>query len=81
MSRTIDTYTRIYKLRVTGDNNRTVEVSFPRDVVEREAKKRGMTVDEFIQKFRVVAHYDNFEGVFYTFQPVSSSTEIPEVAK
>ena len=77
----VDTYTKTYKLRTAGDDGRTIEVSFPRAVVEREARKRGMTVEEFISKFRVVAHYDAFEGVLYTFEPISTLAELPDFDK
>jgi len=79
--RTTDTYTRIYKLRTAGDAGRTIEVSMPRDVIEREARKRGITVGEFIQRFRAIAHFNDFDGVFYVFEPASTLVELPDLGE
>ena len=49
-----------------------IEVTFPYEVVEKEARSRGLTTDEFLGCFQAVAEYDNFEGVLYRF------VEIPE---
>lgn len=76
-----DTYTKVYKLRTAGDDGRTIEVSMPREVVVKEARKRGMTLEEFIQRYRAIAHYNAFDGVFYGFEPVSSLTELPDFSR
>jgi len=76
-----DTYTKVYKMRPAAEGLRTIEVSLPKEVIEREARKRGMTLDEFIEKFRAIAHYNAFDGVFYTFEPVSNLTELPSIIK
>jgi len=62
------TYKRRYKMRVQGENGLNTVVSIPRPVIEREAEMHGMTPEEFIKRFRAVAHYDSFEGVHYTFE-------------
>jgi len=65
-----DTYKRRYKMRTLGQNGLNTVVSIPRVVIEREAAKKGLSVEEFIEHFRAVAHYNNFDGVFYRFEEV-----------
>jgi hypothetical protein len=40
----------------------------PYEVVERQATLAGLTVEQFIETHIVVAEYDNFDGVRYTFK-------------
>jgi hypothetical protein len=49
---------------------KSIEVTFPYDVVEKEARSKGLTVDEFLSHFQAVCEYDNFEGVVYKLQPI-----------
>jgi len=65
-----DTYKRRYKMRTLGQDGLNTVVSIPRVVIEREAQKQGLSVEEFIEHFRAVAHYNNFDGVFYIFEEV-----------
>jgi hypothetical protein len=58
-----------YKLRMAIPGTKTVEVTFPYEVVEREARKHNLTVQEFLAQYIAVAQYDNFDGVFYSFEP------------
>jgi len=43
-----------------------LEVGFPYDYAEKEARQRGLTVDELIHRFSVIAEYNGFEGVLLT---------------
>lgn len=61
-------YRRLYKLRTAVPGRKTIEVTFPYEVVERQARLHGLTVPEFLQQFQAVAHFNNFEGVRYTFE-------------
>lgn len=71
MSNTIDAYQRKYKLRLAqGTRKNSFEVTFPYDVVDKEARKRGISIEEFITRFQAVAQYDGFEGVMYTFEEI-----------
>lgn len=63
-----DSYKRRYKMRALGQNGLNIVVSIPRVVIEREAEKRGLTVGGFLGQFKAVAQYDNFDGIFYTFE-------------
>ena len=70
-----DSYTRTYKLRTTGNKDGTFEVSVPRDVVLRQARKAGLTPEEFLNQYRAVAHFDAFDGLFYHFERVKEAIE------
>lgn len=65
-----DALRKPYRLRMAVPGAKSIEVTFPYEVVEREARKRGLTTKEFLQSFLAVAHYDNFDGVFYSFEPI-----------
>jgi hypothetical protein len=62
-------YRKEYKLRKLVKGRKYISTGVPYEVVEREAARRNMTVDDFIIQFIVVAEYDNFEGLRYTFKP------------
>lgn len=68
-----DTYKRRYKMRAVGADGLNIVVSIPRVVIEREAEKRNLSVDDFLQKFRAVAMYNNFDGVLYNFEEVKKT--------
>lgn len=63
-----DAYRKRYKMRALGPDGLNTVVSIPRVVIEREAEKHRLTVEEFRQQFRAVAQFDNFDGVHYTFE-------------
>lgn len=64
-----DTYQKVYKMRRVGDEGQNVVVSVPPEVIEREARRQGLTTKDFVEKFRVVAEFNGFEGVHYSFLP------------
>lgn len=68
---TDDTYTRAYKMRSLGEDGLNTVVSIPRVVIAKEARKRGMSIKEFLANFRAVAHFNGFEGVLYRFEPIA----------
>jgi len=59
---------KAYNLRPTGGKGATVETSIPREPLEREARQRGLSVGEFVERFEAVWHFDDFEGLFLTFR-------------
>lgn len=64
-------YRREYRIRLAqGDRVKSAEVTFPYEVVDREARRRGLTIAEFLEQFHVVAQFDGFDGVLYTFEPL-----------
>nr|QBN22580.1 hypothetical protein [uncultured archaeon] len=58
---------RKYKLRFTGENGSSIETTIPPGVIRREANKRGISVEEFKQKYRVVWYANNFDGLHLKF--------------
>lgn len=68
-------YQKIYKLRQATPSINTIGVTFPYGVVEREARKHGMSTPDFIACFRVIARYGDFDGVVYTFEAIPESLE------
>jgi len=71
-------YRRTYRLRCAVPNAKSIEVTFPYEVVEREATIHGMTVQEFIQQFEALAEYNSFEGVRYTFKRREDAPDAPK---
>ena len=76
-----DSYKRRYKMRAVGQEGLNIVVSIPRVVIEREAERRGLTVGEFLEQFKAVAQYDNFEGVRYTFEEVTEEKRLSQVKR
>lgn len=68
MAEIADSYKRRYKMRAVGQDGLNIVVSIPRVVIAREAEKRGLTLGEFLDQFKAVAQFDNFDGVVYTFE-------------
>jgi len=67
---TNDTYKKRYRMQTVGRDGATTIVAIPPQVIDREAERRHMTTEEFIKKHRAVAHFNNFDGIFYTFEEV-----------
>ena len=61
-------YRKPYKIRLVGKNLAGAEVTIPRIVIEREARKNELTIGEFLEQFVAVAHFNSIEGVLYTFE-------------
>jgi len=70
-----DTYKKRYKMRAVGTDGLNIVVSIPRMVIEREAERSDLTIEEFLKQFRAVAQFDNFDGVRYTFEEIKKGEE------
>ena len=66
--KTNPTYKKSYRLRSLGENGLNIVVSVPRPVIEREAERVGLSVDDFLGAYGVVAEYNGFPGLKYTFK-------------
>lgn len=64
------TYKKRYRMNMVGREGCTTTVAIPPQVIERKAEEFGLTPDEFIRRYHAVAHYNNFDGIFYTFEEV-----------
>ncbi len=68
-------YKRQYKMRIVVPGRKHIVVAIPYEVIQREAEKRGITLNEFIDNYVAEAEYDNFDGIRYTFkEPEKEST-------
>ena len=63
-----DTYRKRYRFVNAVEGRKSIKVTFPYEVIEREARSRGLSVDEFTERFQAVAQYNSFPGVYYTFE-------------
>jgi len=65
-------YRKTYRLRIAIPGRKSIAVTFPYEVVEREARGKGLTVGEFLDRFQAVCEYDSFEGVLYRFEQIEA---------
>ncbi len=68
-------YRRVYKMRAEGENGLSIRVSMPKDVIDKAARERGLSIADFIKQYRAVATYDSFDGIHYTFERVPDVKE------
>jgi len=65
-------YKKRYRMHIVDREGATTTVAIPPEVIGRKAEELGLTPEEFIKQYQVVAQYDNFDGVFYSFEPTKS---------
>ena len=70
-----DALRKTYKIRRNVPGRDSVVVAMPFEVVEREARRLGLSVNEFIKQYQVIAEYNSFDGVHYSFEKVNDSKE------
>ncbi len=76
MAEEIDTTTMFkkkYKMRSVGEDGLNTVVSIPRIVLQREADKQGISLEDFLKNYRAVALFDNIDGVHYIFEKVDEA--------
>ncbi len=61
-----DAYVKSYKMRMVGPGS--LEATIPRAVVEREARRCNLTVEEFIKVYQIEYLFDDFGGAFLRFR-------------
>ena len=64
-----DTYTKTYRMQATGAGGKTIRTSVPSEIIEKEARRLGITVKEFVSHYRVMWLYNGFEGAWAKFVP------------
>jgi len=57
-----------YKLRKTGAQNATIQITVPKAAVEREARRLGITEKEAVEKLLGVWRYNAFRGLHLDFE-------------
>ena len=55
-----------YAIRWAGKGN-TLETCIPVEAVEREARRKGMTLDEFLESYEAECLFNNFGGLHIRF--------------
>ena len=65
-----DSLTKSYKMRTVGHREATITVTVPKDMIIRQAKRAGISLEEYLETYRAVAHFDDSEGLYYTFEKV-----------
>lgn len=57
-----------YAIRQTGREGRSLEITIPKEVFEREARRLGYTVEEALKKLEAVWRYNGFHGLHLNFE-------------
>ena len=63
-----------YKLRRAGSQGATIEITLPKEVVEREARRLGIPEEEAAAKLVGVWKYNSFHGLYLSFEAVANAT-------
>ena len=59
-----------YKLRRAGAQKATIEITLPKEAVEREARRLGVTEEEVAEKLLGIWKYNEFHGLHLSFELV-----------
>jgi len=57
-----------YKLRTAGARRATIEITLPKEAVEREARHLGISEKEATEKLIGVWRYNAFRGLYLSFE-------------
>ncbi len=57
-----------YKLRTAGAQGATIEITLPKEAVEREARRLGISEEEAAEKLVGVWRYNSFRGLHLDFE-------------
>ena len=61
-------YRKQYKIRQISEEMPVYELTLPRIIVEREARKHNLSIRDFLDQFVAVAQFNSIEGVHYIFE-------------
>ena len=69
-------YRKEYRMRAVGAGS--AETTIPKIIIEREARKRGISPEAFIKSFKVVHLFDDFDdfAAAYRFIPAPEKEAI-----
>lgn len=59
-----------YKLRRAGAQRASIEITLPKEIVEREARRLGISEKKAAEKLLGVWKYNNFHGAHLSFEPL-----------
>jgi hypothetical protein len=57
-----------YKLRTAGAQGATIEITLPKEAVEREARRLGISEEEAVEKLIGVWRFNSFRGLHLDFE-------------
>jgi hypothetical protein len=57
-----------YRLRTAGAQGATVEITLPREALEREARRLGVIEEEAVKKLIGIWKYNSFKGLHLDFE-------------
>jgi hypothetical protein len=57
-----------YKLRTAGAQGATIEITLPKEAVEREARRLGINENEVVKKLVGVWRFNSFQGLHLIFE-------------
>ncbi len=66
------TYEKTYKMRQVGGG---IRMSIPKPVVKRKAKELGISIEEFLEKYRIIALFDDFQEIDIAYKFVKKKEE------
>jgi hypothetical protein len=61
-----DAYIKSYRMRMVGPGS--LEATIPRAIVEREARKYELSIEEFIKLYEIQYLFNDFGGAFLRFR-------------
>lgn len=67
-----------YKLHRTGAQKATIEITLPKDAVEREGRRLGITEEEAAEKLIGIWRYNSFRGLHLDFELRRNIKEAPQ---
>ena len=70
-----DVYRKAYLMQAVGPDGNTIRTSVPRQVVEKEATRLKLTVEEFLDKYKVEWLFNSFPGVYGMFVPIEQKLD------
>ena len=56
-----------YRLRTTGEDGRSIETTIPPEVIEREARRAELSVNDYLNQFVAEWRYNDFRGLHLDF--------------
>jgi len=65
-------YKDTFQMNTVGKNRSVVTTAIPKMVIRKAAEAKSLSVKEFVDTHQVIAMYNNFDGIFYTFEERTS---------
>lgn len=63
-----EAYLKTYKMHFARSGAKTVEVTVPRDFVRRLARNVGITMEEAVEQYKVLAYFGAGDELLYRFE-------------